>query len=1097
MTKKLSLIIFLALTLLMEVKAQNEDPELPNIVPPSPTAYELGKYGQIEVGMFTGTPNVNVPLYTYRTKNLAVPISLSYGSNGIKVDQMATWVGLGWSMNSGGVITRIIRDLPDERFGIKEPPRELTQTNQLDTDIQDFAILAEDAASDTERDQYMFNFNGYSGRFTITDLAQKELIISPDQALKITYTDLSSVSSRFEITTPDGIQYIFEDHEESNGTGGCSPSDNLYPITAWYLSQIVHPSGDIINFVYASEIYSYQVGTVQSFSKNKNLLGGGCNGGPDCPDLTTSTPCLIYSSIRGKRLIEINSPDPSYGKLVFTKGVRNPDLPVGPSYGNQYLLDNIQLRASDNSLVERYDFDYQLEKKRMFLKSVTFLDPSKSYDFEYNSPSLLPDRLDYGQDYWGYYNGKVNSVFYPKVLEEPLLANIGADRAPSGTHTRYGLLKKVIYPTKGFTELEYEPNIVQEMNAIVYDTENVSFELQNATDSFTFTASADVASQIEGTLSLRIFEQSGTPCTGIPDFFDDTPNNSIWFRAQLFDVTANAPVIFNNTGTASLQSNQPFSPKEGTITLQPNHEYRLDLEKGNTCIYGIANLNYVTSDNSQVLVDREIGGVRLRKRTNKASATATPEIIRYYYGTKENLNGSSASSGNKGYYLNDKTVQLLCTVGNIGVYAYNCEYTQVNSNSVVPLFNTNDNKPIYEYVTVSHGGDDFENGGEEYHYMVERDAKGETVFSRYAYIADNSSFSNTAWNNGLLKYRTSFKKNTNGSFVVLDSVINFYKNDVRNFNQNINYKVIKRHEVVVYYNNNYPTDQIDIIKYRDNSYWHYLDSTVTTRFDTNGQNPVIQVTKNHYDNPTHLQLTRTESTNSRGQTIETETIYPDDVANTGSLGLPELSGPQNTAIGRLKRGGDLHRVAEPVQTVTTVKNGNTVVSKSTQRTLYRDWGNDLVQPDSILTLKGDYSATNKMQHRISFHDYDDKGNVNRLSKANGPSIVYIWGYAGAYPIAKIENATHAQIAVALGTTEAAVKAFDETDLATIDGLRSSLPTAMVTTYTYDPLIGVTSITDPRGYTTHYTYDGFNRLKEVKDAESLLIEDYQYQYKTQD
>ncbi len=78
-----------------------EDDEFTKIIPPSPTAYELGKYGQIPVGYFTGTPNVSVPIYTYKAGNLSVPISLSYNSNGIKVDQLSSNVGLGWSLNVG------------------------------------------------------------------------------------------------------------------------------------------------------------------------------------------------------------------------------------------------------------------------------------------------------------------------------------------------------------------------------------------------------------------------------------------------------------------------------------------------------------------------------------------------------------------------------------------------------------------------------------------------------------------------------------------------------------------------------------------------------------------------------------------------------------------------------------------------------------------------------------------------------------------------------------------------------------------------------------------------------------------------------------
>lgn len=87
---------------------------LPNIIPPSPTAYALGNYGNIPVGLFTGSPNISVPLFTYKTGSIDLPLSLSYSSNGVKVDEISTNVGLGWNLNFGGVITRMVRDRADE-----------------------------------------------------------------------------------------------------------------------------------------------------------------------------------------------------------------------------------------------------------------------------------------------------------------------------------------------------------------------------------------------------------------------------------------------------------------------------------------------------------------------------------------------------------------------------------------------------------------------------------------------------------------------------------------------------------------------------------------------------------------------------------------------------------------------------------------------------------------------------------------------------------------------------------------------------------------------------------------------------------------------
>ena len=62
---------------------------------PSPTAASLGKFGDIPVSLYTGTPNINIPLYEVRGRVLSLPITLSYQASGIKVDEIPGWVGMG------------------------------------------------------------------------------------------------------------------------------------------------------------------------------------------------------------------------------------------------------------------------------------------------------------------------------------------------------------------------------------------------------------------------------------------------------------------------------------------------------------------------------------------------------------------------------------------------------------------------------------------------------------------------------------------------------------------------------------------------------------------------------------------------------------------------------------------------------------------------------------------------------------------------------------------------------------------------------------------------------------------------------------------
>jgi YD repeat-containing protein len=67
-------------------------------------------------------------------------------------------------------------------------------------------------------------------------------------------------------------------------------------------------------------------------------------------------------------------------------------------------------------------------------------------------------------------------------------------------------------------------------------------------------------------------------------------------------------------------------------------------------------------------------------------------------------------------------------------------------------------------------------------------------------------------------------------------------------------------------------------------------------------------------------------------------------------------------------------------------------------------------------------------------------------------------------------------------------------LGALTAIRNALPNAMVTTYTYKPLIGLASVTDAKGYTMYYEYDSFGRLSAVKDADGKIVSENEYHYK---
>lgn len=88
----------------------------------SPNVASFMKYGNYPVNYFTGLPNIEIPIYTIKEGAFELPLKLRYHAGGHKVDEIASWVGLGWDLNTGGVISREVRGLPDDYFVDFAPP---------------------------------------------------------------------------------------------------------------------------------------------------------------------------------------------------------------------------------------------------------------------------------------------------------------------------------------------------------------------------------------------------------------------------------------------------------------------------------------------------------------------------------------------------------------------------------------------------------------------------------------------------------------------------------------------------------------------------------------------------------------------------------------------------------------------------------------------------------------------------------------------------------------------------------------------------------------------------------------------------------------
>jgi YD repeat-containing protein len=154
--------------------------------------------------------------------------------------------------------------------------------------------------------------------------------------------------------------------------------------------------------------------------------------------------------------------------------------------------------------------------------------------------------------------------------------------------------------------------------------------------------------------------------------------------------------------------------------------------------------------------------------------------------------------------------------------------------------------------------------------------------------------------------------------------------------------------------------------------------------------------------------------------------------------------------------------------------------------------------------------TSEFKHNLTsaqsevFYDlYDQKGNLLQYHNNNSKYTTFIFAYNQTLPVAKIENIAYASIPSSLITAiQTATDSPTSTEtqvLTALNALRTSTDTnlqnAMITTYTYKPLIGISTVTDPKGDTQTYIYDDFNRLKEVRDKDNNILSENQYHYRT--
>lgn len=471
----------------------NDFISLKNMTPPAPEATAMARYGEIPTDMSTGVPQISIPVYEIKSGKLSVPISFSYHASGIKLQDVPTPVGLGWVLNAGGEISRSIVGKPDEAASgllnmstnAHNTFKNRDQLMSVRYNGDDYEYLEDMAKGyqDCQSDNYNYSAGNLSGKFLYD--VNKQLHFTPiDRQPIITWNQ----DSTFTVIDDAGDRYYYYDKEHT--VNEFSNAGNN--ITGWHLTKIISADGaDSISFFYidattfdeSTESFGFSIVVPNTNVPNVCSIGD--------PSISYSNSNSVYSHER--KLIDSIKFSNGYVKFNYVNDrqdilpERLSEIKIGNS---EEVIKKIQLTQSYFQSDGGAGIDSQYTK-RLRLDTVKFDDKNSQlvnkYSFEYNTTQLpayhiynIYQTASPQMDYWGYYNGNGATSLLPKHFYNDIYSFLHSyyyavsssvmSEYLSKSGSRYAnpsvmdacILKKINYPTGGYTAFEYETNSIND-----------------------------------------------------------------------------------------------------------------------------------------------------------------------------------------------------------------------------------------------------------------------------------------------------------------------------------------------------------------------------------------------------------------------------------------------------------------------------------------------------------------------------------------------------------------------------------------------------------------------------------------------------------
>ena len=482
-------------------------------IPTDPQVWSFIKYGSQTPDLYTGTVRAEIPIYTYKDPDFEIPIALSYASNGYLPNIQANFVGLGWTLIAGGIITRRVNGKKDEDnsdgiYGFFAFSQDNTQSDILlrETTYRNGRLYYEigNKAYETEPDIFMFSFPGHTGKFMIKEQGGGVKVFDTNHPYGEYQVDISELEisgmfrSRITITTGDGYKYEFGvtqstvdyhvSHETYEEKHSPVPPAILVQETnneCWVLTRITAPNGRYVSYEYDIDQSSIGIESCHPFAQ-KEVKHIYTNYGYGSYIFNTPSSIDSYTKRYGRtvisepiaRLAGIRVYDQDHQTQIchisFYYEERTPEKyqPVSGDpidLQNPGLLRSIIISGKNNQFYQIYNLAYSYTgssgNKVLLLKKITIPGLGEYNMSYYNEEAAFPYHGCVSIDHWGYWNYSPSDYSAMHLLPRTSVylstgkeTILDTQRDPDPAISIRGMLKKITYPTGGWTTYEYEPN---------------------------------------------------------------------------------------------------------------------------------------------------------------------------------------------------------------------------------------------------------------------------------------------------------------------------------------------------------------------------------------------------------------------------------------------------------------------------------------------------------------------------------------------------------------------------------------------------------------------------------------------------------------